>query len=102
MSLSDFLTPIKYDNLKSSSGFHSSQMGAVLSVYKEDGRFPDLEDVNLAIIGVEDDRSSTNNKGCAHAPDAVREYFYQLAEGSFQSKIADLGNIRAGEWRRFA
>src|SRR5437899_11913016 len=97
MNLSDFLSPVSSDKIKPENGYCESHLGAIITRFKEEGSFPDMEGVNLAIIGVEDDRNAISNEGCAQAPDAVREYLYELSEGSFQSKIADLGNIRAGE-----
>ncbi|RZK61700.1 MAG: arginase, partial [Pedobacter sp.] len=60
--------------------------------------FPDFEEntYDLAIIGVLDGRGAVNNEGCALAPDYFREKFYKLNEGSFSSRIVDLGNIKHG------
>src|SRR5690606_39569279 len=77
----------------------NSQLGQVIHIYKEE--FLDLEDEelrpNLAIIGVEEDRASVNNKGTAKAPNAVRKHLYDLYQGDYKIKIADFGNIKAGE-----
>jgi arginase family enzyme len=53
--------------------------------------------VDIAIIGVQEDRNAINNSGCALAPDYVREKLYLLNEGAYTTKIVDLGNIRQGE-----
>jgi len=76
--------------------YDGNQLGSLLKTYSKDGDFPTLEGINLAIIGVMDDRRCVNNSGCAHAPDLVRKYLYQLYQGNYQIKIADLGNIRQG------
>jgi formiminoglutamase len=44
-----------------------------------------------------DDRNAINNPGCALGPDYVREKLYQLNEGSYTTRIVDLGNITRGE-----
>ncbi|MHB8259421.1 MAG: arginase family protein [Bacteroidia bacterium] len=47
-------------------------------------------------MGVCEDGLATFNKGCAKAPDAVREHLYNLFAGSFFPRVADLGNIIHG------
>jgi formiminoglutamase len=96
MSLSDFFSPLKLEELSPKNGFLTSQLGMKASFYTD--RFPELEEgvYDIAIFGVQDDRASVNNSGCSLGPDAFREQFYTLNEGDFQSRIIDLGNIRAG------
>lgn len=96
MSLADFLSPVQLDKISPSQGYNTSQLGRKINVYATD--FPDLEDgqYDIALIGVMEDRHSVNNTGCADAPDFVREKLYQLYEGDFQLRVADLGNIRRG------
>lgn len=72
------------------------QLGDVIKTYREIDKFPDLDDIDIAIIGVKEDRSAINNKGCALAPDYVRNKLYQLYPGNYNVKIADLGNIKRG------
>jgi len=95
MSLSDFLTPINLDAISPKSGYYSSQLGERIRLFTTD--FPDLEEkADIAIIGVQDDRNAINNSGCALGPDYVRERLYALFEGSYKTRIVDLGNIRQG------
>lgn len=99
MSLADFFTPIKLSDFTAKEDYLKSQFGSVIQRYQDE--FPDLEDEelrpNLAIIGVEEDRASVNNKGTAKAPNAVRKHLYDLYQGDYKIKIADFGNIKAGE-----
>ncbi len=67
-----------------------------IKAYKEGTAFPSLENVDIAIIGVEENRNAFNNKECAKAPDAVRKHFYQLFCGTISPRIVDLGNIKQG------
>src|SRR5690606_7065446 len=62
-------------------------------------KFPDQEEetFDLAIIGVAEDRRAIANQGCALAPDHVREKLYSLHRGDYPLRIADFGNIQAGE-----
>jgi arginase family enzyme len=94
MSLSDFFTPIDLRQIIPKGGYYSSHLGEKIRHFSAD--FPDLEKVDIAIIGVQDDRNAVNNPGCALAPDHVREKLYLLFEGAYKTRIADLGNIRQG------
>jgi len=72
------------------------QLGDIMKTYKEADKFPDLSGIDIAIIGVKEDRNAINNKGCALAPDYVRAKLYKLYPGNYQPKIVDLGNIKRG------
>jgi len=96
MSLSDFFSPLTPEKFTPKQGFYRSQMGLKVSLYLQN--FPDLSEneYDIAIFGVLDDRAAVNNSGCALGPDYFREQFYLLHEGAFNSRIIDLGNIKAG------
>ncbi len=66
-------------------------------VYSTIDEFPDLEGMDMAIIGVPESRNAWNNAKCEQAPDIIREHFYALHQGEFKHKIADLGNLRIGQ-----
>jgi arginase family enzyme len=55
----------------------------------------DLEGFAVAILGVPDDRSSSN-VGAARAPDTIRESLYSFSRLPGKLKITDLGNFRPG------
>lgn len=97
MSLSVFFSPISQQDFTPEDGFFSSQIGASLRVY--DKTFPDLEDEkpDLALFGVMDDRMAIGNMGCNDAADAIRRRLYPLYQGEYKLRLADLGNIKAGE-----
>lgn len=98
MSLSDFFSPVLSSDFSSKEAYFNSQFGKVIQVYTD--AFPDLEDEEnkpqLAIIGVEEDRSAIGNNGTAKAPNAVRKHLYELYQGDYPVNIVDLGNIKAG------
>jgi arginase family enzyme len=87
-----FFTPIEFDK----TSYAENQIGNFIHVYSGSSNFPELKDIDMAIIGVCEDRRAHNNFGCANAPDKVREYFYKLYPGSFSPHIVDLGNIQPG------
>jgi arginase family enzyme len=95
MSLSDFFTPIDTGKIIPKKGYFTSQLGSKIEHFSVD--FPSLEEkIDIALIGVQEDRNAVNNPGCALSPDHVREKLYLLHEGNYNAKIVDLGNIRQG------
>lgn len=87
-----FFTPITIDK----ESFTENQIGFVTEGYLVNSDFPDLKDIDMAIIGVCESRRSTNNQGTALAPDNVRDFLYKLYQGSFRTRMVDLGNIEQG------
>ena len=87
-----FFKPIELER----DSYSENQIGRVVSAYTNDSDFPELQDIDMAILGVCEDRRANANVGCATAPDKVRDYFYSLYPGSFRPRIVDLGNIQPG------
>ncbi len=81
------LTPPEY--------FEKDTLGYYTSFNDENG-FPSLDDVQIAIIGVKEERGAIRNKGCSESPDEVRREFYNLYYHNKSLQITDLGNIEAG------
>lgn len=94
--IAHFFTPVNKDIILDSISLKDQQFGNLFSVYSDDENFPELDNIDLAIIGVTESRNSENNEGCQNAPDAVRRYLYQLYGGSFDVRVVDLGNIDPG------
>lgn len=98
ISLADFFSPISLSDFLSDKEYYNSQFGNTIQKYESS--FPNFESreerPQLAILGVEEDRSAIDNKGTAKAPNAVRKHLYSLYQGDYDVKIADLGNIKAG------
>lgn len=96
MDFSEYFEPVYFSKFREAEKYPQSSLGSVITSYKAEGEFPLLDDINIALIGVQEDRRAVNNEGCALAPDYVREYLYRLFQGSYTARIADLGNIRKG------
>jgi formiminoglutamase len=94
--IAHFFSPVNTDDISGYTTLKEFQFGNLFSIYREEGNFPELENIDLAIVGVAEDRNAENNSGCKYAPDAVREYLYKLYGGSFNIRVADLGNINPG------
>jgi hypothetical protein len=64
--------------------------------FHTDADFPNLEEISIAVIGVNDSRGS-NKENSADSLEGFRKVLYQMFPGNWNVPIADLGNIEAGE-----
>jgi hypothetical protein len=71
-------------------------LGNFVDIHTRDDGFPDLDDVQIAIVGVQEDRNAENNYGTGENLKNIRNKLYELFPGKWESKIADLGNITQG------
>lgn len=94
--MQEYFTPIDITKFTGADQYTASSYGKLINAYVEGGDFPALENIHLAIIGVEEDRKSLNNEGCGLAANYVREVLYTLFQGNYTTKIVDLGNIKKG------
>ncbi|MFD2530198.1 formimidoylglutamase [Polaribacter marinaquae] len=92
----DFLTPIKDSVVASLLQQSQSCLGQHIQIHSKEEGFPDLENVQIAIFGVKEDRNSHNNFGCGEDLFKIREKFYQLFPGNWHTNIVDLGNVEKG------
>lgn len=97
MDIADFFEPFDQNFLQISATTHPLMLGKHIVKHGHETGFPELEEKDIAIIGVAEDRNAPANNGCALAPDYVRKHLYRLFLGPYKSRIVDLGNIRQGE-----
>lgn len=93
--ISSFFSPVDISVLIPEE-LNALQLGSIFTIYKEGSDFPDLENADIALIGIAESRNSLNNEGCMYASNAVRKYLYKLFSGEFNAKVLDLGDIKAG------
>ena len=94
MDISEFFEPADPGFSSEASGL--LRMGDKITAFLNPGQFPEYDEADIVLIGVKEDRNAFNNEGCGLAPDYVRKHLYKLFPGSFELKIVDLGNIKAG------
>jgi len=92
----DFLTPIEDSLAVHLASQSSACLGKKIQIHSHQEGFPDLENVQIAIFGVNEDRNSQDNFGCGENLMIVREKLYQLFPGKWHTNIADLGTIEKG------
>ena len=90
----DFLSAVDLESILNGNPLNDNSIANHIQIFENE--FPDLEGVDIAIIGVKEDRKSIGNDGCGTAPDEIRRYFYRLDKSDHPIKIADLGNLQAG------
>lgn len=93
----DFLSPIKDSVVAHSVLLNENALGTKMLVHTQSNGLPDLAGVHLAIIGVEEDRNTEDNFGSGKDLHHIRRHLYQLFPGNWNTKIADLGNIKKGD-----
>lgn len=98
MSLSDFFSPVNDSHLLDKENFYNSQVGHCIDTFSEEypAIFEEDSKPHIALIGLLEDRASVGNKGCAEGINVVRKHLYSLYTGDYAVKIADLGNVKAG------
>jgi len=98
MEVSDYFVPIDRSQVYNKlPGTHPLLLANIIRTNTIDHGFPTLEGIDIALIGVGENRNSTNNQSCQLAPDYVRKNLYKLFQGANWSRIADLGNIKLGD-----
>lgn len=96
MMLQDFLAPVGQSIIDNLEDENQQRLGRKISIHTEFDGLPDLAGLKLAFFGVKEDRAS-ENQGAAETADLTRFYLYRLYWGNWNSTVADLGNIYAGE-----
>ena len=96
MDISVYFDPVDPVVFDFSDPSGRQRFGDIIDTYYQTNRFPELEQVDIAILGIDEDRRAYNNEGCGMAPDFVRKRFYSLFPGNSKIKMADLGNIKRG------
>jgi formiminoglutamase len=94
--IAHYFTPINLTDISNDSVYDITQIGGFINSFNNSENFPELDGVDIAIVGVCEDRRSEKSLGCSNAPDEVRRNLYQLYPGSVLPNIIDLGNINAG------
>lgn len=57
----------------------------------------EIEKMDMALVGLTEDRGTEVNLGVSEGANRIREKLYRLKKSNVQLKLADLGNIQNGE-----
>ncbi len=78
-----------FEDISSSTSFYKSIM-----VNEEE--MPSIKEADVALIGLTENRGTSENQGVEHGANVVRSKLYNLKKGAGSYKIIDLGNLRNG------
>ncbi|NRD19494.1 formimidoylglutamase [Winogradskyella eckloniae] len=93
----NFLTPVSDAVLAHNELTAQQSLGKKIKVHSRQNGIPDLEGVQLSIIGVKENRNDVNYIGAKIDFDSIRKTLYTLFPGNWYTTIADLGDIEPGE-----
>ena len=96
MEISLYLEPVNPANFNFKKSADDSHFGDRVKIFSEKDDEAILNEFDIAILGVHEDRKAVNNTGCARAAGQIREHLYQLYKNSADIRIIDLGDIRQG------
>ena len=93
----NFLSPVPDFVLAHNQLLSPQALGRKLKIHSAQNGIPNLEGVNIAIIGVLENRNDINYLGEEFKLNEIRKSLYALYPGSWTTTIADLGDINKGE-----
>ncbi|GAA4964448.1 formimidoylglutamase [Algibacter aquimarinus] len=93
----NFLSPVPDLVLAHTELLSMQAIGRKLKVHSAQNGIPDLDGVDVAIIGVLENRNDVNYIGEEFQLNEIRKSFYGLFPGSWNTTVADLGDINKGE-----
>jgi hypothetical protein len=68
-------------------------LGQKIKIHSQKEGIPDLENVQIAIFGVQEDRNSQDNFGCGENLDFIRTKLYELFPVNCHTNMVYLGNV---------
>jgi len=92
--LQNYLQPVALKKIIKPSDLQANQWANKLRIFSKND-FPDLTDVKLALIGLENPKDG--NLNLPNPCNRVRKHLYQLYNWEPDFVIADLGNIKRGK-----
>lgn len=92
----NFLSPVQDLVLAHNELLSSQVLGRKLKIHSQQHGFPDLEGVQIAIVGVLENRNDINYIGEDIQLSEIRKALYALFPGNWHVNVADLGDIKKG------
>lgn len=92
--LHDFLSPVDIHVLNEDGGYNDGQFAKHIKIYESE--LPDLSDADIVLVGVNEYRGSGLFEVLESAASVIRRQLYQLHYWHFDTRIADIGDIKTG------
>ncbi|WP_027138599.1 formimidoylglutamase [Gaetbulibacter saemankumensis] len=93
----NFLSPVSDLVLAHNELLSMQALGRKIRIHSTKNGIPDLENVEIAVFGVLENRNDVNYIGEEFQLNEIRKAFYSLYPGTWNTTIADLGDINKGE-----
>jgi len=96
MDISIYFDPVDPSTIGFKQPEARERIGDIFQTFWHEHQFPEIEGIDIALFGINEDRRAHQNEGCSMAPDFIRQRLYSLFPGDPKIKVADLGNIKRG------
>ena len=93
----NFLSPVSDSVLAHNELLAYQTIGKKLKIHSQQNGIPDIDDVQIAILGVLENRNDINYIGEEFNLNEIRKSLYALFPGNWHTVVADLGDINKGE-----
>lgn len=97
MEINMFLDPVDEKCFVANVRPGKNTIGETITIFRNEAEFPDLEGMQLALVGIKDERGAIDNHGCEDGIDPIRKALYLLFNHWPDLKIVDLGNVKTGK-----
>jgi arginase family enzyme len=93
----DLLKPVDDHLIVHNELMSSLILGNKIQIHTSEHGIPDLDTTKIVIIGIPENRNSTDYLGDELNLNEIRKSLYNLYPGNWSTEIADLGNLILGE-----
>lgn len=93
----DFLSPVTEEVIAHAKLQDKQSLGSVISYFRVNEEFPEVEKDDIVIVGVRESRNDVNYLGEEPSFNNIRKSFAELFPGNWSSRIIDIGDIQSGE-----
>ena len=93
----NFLSPVSDSVLAHKELLSQQALGRKIEIHSRQKGMPDLDNVDMAIVGVLETRNDIDYIGEEFNFSEIRKTLYSLFPGNWKKTIVDLGDINQGE-----
>ena len=93
----NFLSPVSDSVLAHNELLSQQALGKKIKIHSKQQGLPDLDHVDIAIVGVLENRNDIDYIGEDFNFNEIRKTLYSLFPGNWKKSVADLGDINKGE-----
>lgn len=92
--IQDFLKPVPMAVILEDEELNDAQLGSHMQIYTDE--FPDLEEAEVVLLAVAEERGTGNGVSESDSPDLIRKHLYNLYYWHPDIRLADVGTILPG------